>query len=209
MVGDPGRAGGQRLQRRVLAVENAQRIRGEPAPRILVKHGVMAGEVSDQRVAVFAPLKRIAQRIDVEHDAAQAQRLPQPREHDDLLGIDVGSFEAEGFDVELMELAIAAFLRPLVPEHRAARPYPERPVVSQVVLDRRANDAGGGLGPERQRLAVQLVLERVHLPLDDVSGVADAALEQRGRLHDRDAQIAIPVLREYAARSILETLPQR
>jgi hypothetical protein len=67
------------------------------------------------------------------------------------------------------------------------------------VLDRRAHDARRGLGTQRQRVAVQLVLERVHLLLDDVGELADAAHEQRavgstiGHAH-----VAVAVLREHA-----------
>ena len=71
------------------------------------------------------------------------------------------------------------------------------------------HDAGGGLGPQRQALAVQLVLERVHLPFDDVGRIADAADEEGRRLDDRDAHVAVSVLREHVARDVLEALPQR
>ena len=77
------------------------------------------------------------------------------------------------------------------------------------MLDRGADDAGGRLGTQRQALAVQLVLERVHLPFDDVGRIADAAHEERRRLDDRDADVAVAVLREHFARGVLEALPQR
>ena len=135
----------------------------------------------------------------VSRDAVgEAERAPQPREHHDLLGVDVGAGEAERLDVELVELPVAALLRPLVAEHRAAGPHALRPLVGERVLDRGADDAGGRLGTQRQALAVQLVLERVHLVLDDVGRVADAAHEQRRRLDDRHAQVAVAVLREHA-----------
>ena len=51
----------------------------------------------------------------VQRDAvARPSALPQPREHHDLLGVDVRAREAERLDVELVELAVAALLRALV-----------------------------------------------------------------------------------------------
>ena len=130
-------------------------------------------------------LVRVADRVDLQLDAGQPERLPQSREHHDLLGVDVGAGEAQRFGVDLVELPIAALLRALVAEHRAAGPHALRALVGQVVLDRRAHDAGGRLRAQRQRLAVQLVLEGVHLVLDDVGELADAAHEERRRLDDR------------------------
>src|SRR5689334_17272389 len=93
-----------------------------------------------------APLVRITDRIDREPDAGEAQRTPQPREHDDLLGIDVRAGKAQRLDVELMKLAIASFLRTLVTEHRTAGPHALRPLVNEIVLYRGANDPCRRLG---------------------------------------------------------------
>ena len=108
-----------------------------------------------------------------------------------------------------MELPITALLRPLVTEHRSRHPDALRALVGEVVLDRRAYDAGGGFGTKRKTLAVQLVLERVHLLFDDVGDFADRADEQRRRLDDRDAQVAITVLTEDVTDRVLEELPER
>ena len=91
-----------------------------------------------------------------------------------MLDVDVGTGEAERFDAELMELAVASLLRPLVAEHRAAVPQPLRAVVEQVVLDRRAHARRRAFGAQRQAFAVQRVDEGVHLLLDDVGRLADA-----------------------------------
>src|SRR6185295_5626918 len=108
-----------------------------------------------------------------------------------------------------MELPVTAFLRALVTKHRAARPHALRTLVRERVLDRGAHDACSRLGTKRQALAIELVLERVHLVLDDVGRVPDAADEQRRLLDDRDAQVAVAVLREHPTRDVLEALPQR
>jgi hypothetical protein len=111
------------------------------------------------------------------------------------------------FGVDLVELPVTALLRTFVTEHGAAGPHALRPIVGEVVLDRRADDAGGRFRTQRERLAVQLVLERIHLMLDDVRVLADAAHEQRGRFHDRHAHVPVPVLRKHGTRGVLETLP--
>ena len=94
------------------------------------------------------------------------------------LGVDVRTGKAERLDVDLVELAIAALLRPLVPEHRARGPQLQPRAAQQAVGDRGAHDAGGGLRTQRQAVAAG-VGEGVHLLLDDVGELADGALEQR------------------------------
>ena len=155
------------------------------------------------------PLVRVADRIDLQREVRQLQRFPQAREHHDLLGVGVGALEAERLGVDLVELPVAALLRALVAEHRPARPHALRALVGEVVLDRRAHDAGRGLRAQRQGLAVELVLERVHLLLDHVGELADAADEEGGRLHDGHPDVAVAVLREHGTCGVLEALPQR
>ncbi len=139
--------------------------------------------------------------------ASEPENAPETREHHDLLGIDVRAGEAERFDVELVELPIAALLRPLMAEHRPAGPDALWPLVGERMLDRGADDAGRRFGAQCEALAVQLVLERVHLVLDDVGRIPDPAHEQRCGLDDRHAQVAIAVLGEHGACRVLEAFP--
>src|SRR5690606_37635179 len=111
-------------------------------------------------------------------------------------------------DVDLVELAVATLLRPLVTEHRAHAPDLLALVVQQAVGDAGAHDAGGGLGTQRERVAAA-VLERVHLLLDDVGHLADGALEELGALEQRQADLAVAVLGERLARDALARLPRR
>src|SRR5215475_9797395 len=108
-----------------------------------------------------------------------------------------------------MELPVTALCRPLVTEHWADVPEPLGPGVVQRVLDRRPHDPGPRLGAERQMLAVQLVDEAVHLLLDDVRGFPDRATEERGRLEERGADVAVAVAPRPRAHGLLEALPQR
>ena len=148
----------------------------------------------------------VADGIHVELDVVEPEPLPQAREHHDLLGIDVRPLEAQRLDVELVELALAPLLRALVAEHRAHGPHAHRAVVEEVVLDRRAHDAGGRHGTQGEAVAVA-VLEHVHLLLDDVGDLAQAPHEEGRGLDDGRAHVAITVALEYRARRVLELLP--
>ena len=106
-----------------------------------------------------------------------------------------------------MVLAIAAFLRPLVAEQRSAVPEPFRSVVEQVVLQRGADRRRRAFRAQRKHFAV--VVERVHLLLDDVGDFADTAHEELGLFHDRRADVSITVLPEHVLRGVLEPMPQR
>src|SRR5260370_27459871 len=154
----------------------------------------MRTEILDEFGAVRSALVGIAEGIDVQHDAIEFQLSPKTMEHHNLPRVDIGTLEPESFGVELMELAIAAFLRALRAEYRPGRPYALRPLVREAVLDRRANDAGGCLRAQRQTFAVLPVFESVHFSFDDVGDLADGPREQRCRLDQRHLHVAIAVL---------------
>jgi hypothetical protein len=198
------------LQIRILGVQNAQRIGVQPALRIVVELPREPLEIGDQARAMQTTLFGIADRIDREPRAVgDAQRAPQPRQHHDMLRVDFRAGEAQRLDVELMELPVPPLLRALVAKHRADGPHALRPLVGERMLDGGTHDTGGGFRTQRQALAVELVLERVHLVLDDVRRVADAANEHGRRFDDRHSHVPVPVLGEDAARRVLESLPKR
>src|SRR5690606_34079626 len=101
----------------------------------------------------------------------------------DVLGVDVRSGVAEGFDVELMKLAKTSSLRLLVAKHRTRAPDALLLIVQEAVRDHRAHDAGSRLRTQRQRVATR-ILEREHLLLHDVRELADRAFEKRRVLDD-------------------------
>ena len=106
-----------------------------------------------------------------------------------------------------MELAVAAALRFLVPEHRPQGIDPVGAVVEQIVFDHRAHHAGGELGTHGQAFAVERVGEGVHFLLDDVGDFADAAREQAGVLQHGRAHIAVAIGGQPVADDGFELLP--
>ncbi len=84
-----------------------------------------------------------------------------------------GSVGADQLDVDLVELAVAALLRPLVAEHRAGVENLLRQGLRQAVGDQRAADAGGAFRPQRDGITAA-ILERVHLLRHDIGGFARA-----------------------------------
>ncbi len=152
----------RRLHRRVLGVENAQRIAVEATLGIGIEHVLVLLEVGHQRIAVRAPFFGLAQAVQFETNMLafhKTQFTPQRANDQDHLGIDVGARKAERFHVELVELSIAPLLRLLVAEHRAHGPDAQRAVVERVVLDHRAHDAGRRFGTQGQLVAVHRVDE--------------------------------------------------
>src|SRR5213078_2681202 len=107
----------------------------------------------------------------------------------------------------LVELAVAAALRPLAPEHRpAVEEASARVALREAALEVRAHHAGRRLGTQREPGLVA-VRERVHLFLDDVGRLAERAREELRTLHHRQADLAEPVAGEEALGRLLEGAP--
>ena len=73
-----------------------------------------------------------------------AERLQDVPAAGDHLGIGQRLGRADHLDVDLVELPVAALLRPLVAEHRAGIEHLLRQRLGQPVADQGAADAGGG-----------------------------------------------------------------
>ena len=139
----------------------------------------------------------------------QAEGAEEVHQHGDHLGIERRVRLAEGLDIGLMELPVAAGLRALVPEHRSHRVQPDGLRLDvESMLDIGAQHARRRLGPKRERIPAP-VLERVHLLLDDVRLVADPSREQLGALEEGHADLAIAIRFEDPAGRRLDTLPAR
>src|SRR5207302_469260 len=90
---------------------------------------------------------------------------------------------ANDLRVELVELAKAALLRPLVAKRRTVSRDLQRCELLPALAQIRAANAGGELRPQRDRIPAA-ILERIHLLGYDVGRFADGAGEDR-RLLDR------------------------
>ena len=106
-----------------------------------------------------------------------------------------------------MELAVTPTLGALVAEHRPHVPHALAAVVQQVVLNGGAHQAGCALGAQRELLAVQAILERVHLFFHNVGHLADAAHKQLGVLNDGRAHIAVGEAVHHLAHLRFQPLP--
>ena len=153
----------------------------------------IGGEIADQPVAIGVPAVRIAQRVELEAhmlgEAERAQNLGAERDH-----LDVGERlrRADHLDVDLVELAQAPLLRPLVAEHRAGAEQLDRQVLAERAGDEGARHAGGVFGAQGHRLAAAIG-EAVHLLGDHVRGLAERAGEHLGELEDRRRDLGIAV----------------
>src|SRR4029077_5441568 len=97
---------------------------------------------------------------------------------------------AETLDAELMRLAIAALLRTLVAEERAAVVELERQRLEHVLFEHRAHHRRREFGAQRERSAAAVV-EGVHLFVDDVGAFANRADEHVAAFKDRRPDFAI------------------
>ena len=75
-IDQPRRRRDRRLQRGVLAVEDAQRIGMQPAPRIAIQQLLVPLEMRDQFDAMRTTLVGIADRIELEPDALEPKPSP-------------------------------------------------------------------------------------------------------------------------------------
>ena len=117
-----------------------------------------------------------------------------------------GSAMPKASHADLVELPVAPLLRPLAAEHGPDVEPLLRSLDVRAVLDVGAHGPGRALGTEGE-LLLALVLEDVHLLVDDVRRLADAAGEEGVRLDHRRADLAVAVQREDLAGHPLDLLP--
>ena len=182
---DHRRLGQDRLIDRLLRIEDAQRIAFEPRAALRRQRLAVPGEVGDECRAIGAPALGIAQRIDLERDVGgDAEGLENGEAAGDRLGVGERMGGPDQLDVDLVELPVAAFLRPLVAEHRAGIEHFLRQRLGEAIGDERAADSGGCLGTQRDAFT-RAVGEGVHLLRHDVGGLAEGAGEDARILEDR------------------------
>ena len=161
---------------RILAVEDPQRVAFKPSAAVLVERVLVLAKVSCSSARYALRDSGVPSEF-ISSAQNRFQSLPQACPSQNQLRIDVRAGEAEGFDVDLVKLAIPAFLRFFVAEHRSLDQTLQALIVREAVGDRRAHHARGRFGPQRQALPT-LVDERVHLLFDDVGEFADGTLEE-------------------------------
>ena len=110
---------------------------------------------------------------------------------------------AEQFHADLVELALAPFLRTFVAEHGAAIEELEGCLLRQPAADERARDTGGAFGTQGDAFAA-LGLEGVHLLRHDIGGIAQGAREHLGEFEHRRGDLAVAVARRDFERRRLD-----
>ena len=169
----------------------------------------MALQVGDKGAAVGGALFFVAQIVDFQGQVlGNAQLTPQVGAHGDHFGVDVWAVVAECFDADLVELAVAAFLRPFAAEHRPHVPEFLRAVVQKVVFDDGAQAGGRSLGAQAEADGVVGIGEGVHFFADDVGFFADGADKQAGLLDDGRADLAVTEAPRPTGNGIFKCLPE-
>ena len=114
VFGAARRARQHRLASGVLLVQQAQRVRLQPPSTLLAQAAQVLLEVLLQQPDVARPAGRVPDAVEVQAQAAQAERGVQAPLQCDQLRVERGVRLADRLDVELVELAVAALLRPVV-----------------------------------------------------------------------------------------------
>ncbi len=184
-LGDAGRVGDGGDGHRTLGVEHPHGVGLHLLGVGRIEVTDAADQVAADGIHVASAVVGGAHRVHDQLDLAQAEvGVEVPQEADDL-DVEVGVGRAEGFDPELVVLAVAPGLGPLVPEARSG--VPDLPGRGRTVLDEGPHHRRRALRPQGQ-VAVALVLEVVHLLADDIGALAHAGehaeLLEHGALHE-------------------------
>ena len=149
----------------------------------------------------------LAQAVDLQLHAADAQFFPQRMRHQNEFGVQLRPAKAQRLGSHLVELSVAPTLGPLVAEHGAKVIQAFAAVVEQRVFDHGPHHAGRVLRPQRELLAVEPVLKRIHLFFDNVGHLAQAAHKQGGGLDDGRADVLVGVAAHQRAHAFFQSLP--
>src|SRR3990167_1510061 len=194
----------------VLGIEHPQRVGFQTALAVFVQLVQTGREELDQRFAITSTGLGGAQAVELKLDRiTDAQLAPQAPGQHDQLGVDVRTVEVEDLATDLMELAITAFLRTFVTEHRADVPeFLHLTTAGDAVLEHSTHAGRRAFRAQGQGIAVAVV-EGVHLFFDDVGHFTNGALEQLGELDDRHADLLVTVVIQQTRDGALEMTPQR
>ena len=192
-----------------LDVEDTQRARLALLLRVLVEDVGVLVEPSIQSLHVGRAAVAIADRVELQLVARDAEVAQQRVVVLDHLGVDGGIGRADALQRELMVLAESAALRRRVAIHGREREELHRlGLAVQPVLDVRTADRRRALRPQRQRTAAA-ILEGVHLLLDDVGALTRRPLEELRVLEPGSLDAGVAVQRAQALHLPRHGLPQR
>ncbi len=174
----------------LLAVEDPQRIVAKSVP-VLIAQPVGPGREEDLELgAVGRTASSVAERVEPKAHLPQPDLGVEAGEKGDHLDVEERVLSPECLHVQLVVLAVAAGLGPLVAEGRRHRP--DLPGHRRAVLHECPHDARGHLRPQRQvTRRVALVEEVVHLLAHDVGRLPDP-LEDPDVLEHRVDDQAVP-----------------
>ena len=202
-----------------LAVEHAQRIGFGATLAVRTHHVDDRLKRFTKGLVVAGAIGGGADGVELQRPAAQAELVEQSGEHVEHFGVAGGRFAAgagrsDDLGADLVELAVASFLRTLAAELRAdVIELLELADFVELVLDVGADDACGVFWAEGQRLRLlaggaALVFPGEHFLRDDVGFFADAAREQLRVFEDGSANFVEVVAGEDVAHLRLDTVPE-
>src|SRR5438874_719305 len=191
MVGDSRRIRLEGLALGHLAVKEPEWIHLDPVLALAVEPRFEGPVVGAQEIQIRRPADGVPDGVQLQGQLFQPN-FEEPCTRDlDHLCVESGAGTTDGLDVELEELAVAAFLGSVVAEHRAHQVQTRRlRSLVQAALEVRAHDAGGGLRAQRE-LAAAAVLEAIQLLGGGVAVLADSTLDQLPALDDRCLDLSI------------------
>ena len=190
-----------------LAVDHAQRILLESCLAVLTHSAYVRSEIIFQELVILAAAVGTADRVDMECDVLKTHLSEKDINNRDDLSIDIRPCRTERLKAELVELTHSALLHLLITESRDVVEHPYRSCKARhTVLDIASNDACRTLRSQSDASAT-LVLKGVHLLGYNVSGIANAPLEQVSLLKCRDPYLLIAEGMAYICKSLLCALP--
>ena len=175
--------------------------------RLLIQHLDMLFQVRNQRRSVRLAFMRFTQAVQFQAHVLQPQFAPQRVGQKNQLRIDLRTRKAERFSANLVKLAIPPALRTLMAEHGPHVVEALASVIQHGMLSNCANHPCSRFGTQSEMLAIETILERVHLFFDDVRDLTEATNKQRRGLNNRRTDVAIGISSHKGADLGLQPLP--
>ena len=201
------------------AVENSQRIGYGAALAVGAHFSDYGCERLAESFVEFDAVGGAAYGVEFERPVGDANAVEQGSQEFQNFRIAHGRLAAGGggtddLGVNLVELAVASFLRALAAKHRANREEFVQAALPEFVLDVGTDDPGGVFGTESERLSsiafgAAAIFPGEHFFCDDVGFFADATGEEFGGLEDRRADFVEVVGAKDVAHGGFDEVPER